>query len=288
MLSASVLGLGLIHSMGDSESLFSQYKSGNRVSDFTNIAEIDVSILASMLKGISLRRVPKYAKMGLIAALGALKQADFQKSDMGANIGLVVGSAFSGTKMNIDYMDSILDSTPSLSSPTLFCHAVNNMGAGLLSIFLNVCGGCQTITQFNLSFAGALQTALLLLHSNKNDYVLLGSIDENDSRFMDTCPQHLKKMPYENTEGSVFFLLGKEVPNTAKLSISWQEDIWTEKNIMYCGDFAENKKVNNISFYGNTPLAHALDTALALCCEEESTLCLCKQKDTMAAIHIWR
>lgn len=294
MLSASVLGLGLIHSVGSSETVFSQYKSGNKVSTIENFSEIDVSNLASMLPGVSLRRVPKYAKMGLVAALEAMKNANFQMSDMGENIGLVVGSAFSGAKMNIDYMSSILDSTPRLSSPTIFCHAVNNMGAGLLSIFLNIGGGCQTISQFNLSFAGALQTALLLLHSHKNDYVLLGAIDEKDTRFMDICPQYLKNTPYPYTEGSVFFLLGKSVPNTPQLSISWQEESWKEKIIMYSGNFGEEQKLENVqqlnneSFYGTTPIAHALDTAFALCCETENTLCLCKQKDTMAAIHIWR
>lgn len=299
MLSASILGLGLIHSIGNSEMFFSQYKSEIKESNFAGFAAIDVSILPNMLPNVSLRRVPKYAKMGLIAALnalaslnpaaqGALKNEAFQASDPASNMGLVVGSAFSGAQMNIDFMDSILDNSPHLSSPTAFSHAVNNMGAGLLSLFLNIRGGCQTITQFNLSFAGALQTALILLHSNKNEYVLLGAIDETDSRFTNTCSQYLQNTPYPLTEGAVFFLLGKNVPNTPKLSISWNDTISTTKNTMYCGDFIADTQLNNASFYGTTPLAHALDTALAVSCAVKNTVCLCKQNNIVAAIKIWR
>ena len=316
MLSASILGHGLIHSLGTGEEFFSQYKSGVK-SDFASLANMtsvttgiagvgseicsaDVSGLAAMLPGVSLRRVPKYARMGLIAAVEALKSADLQVSDIEPDMGLVIGTAFSGAQMNIDFMDSILEASPHLSSPTAFSHAVNNMGAGLLSLFLNIRGGCQTVTQFDLSFAGALQTALLLLHSNKNEYVLLGAIDENDPRFIETCPEHLHNTPYPYTEGAVFFLLGKNVPNTPQISVSWGDTVSSASNpsntknpssankLMYCGDFTEDKQVNNASFYGTSPLAHALDTALAVSCETENTVCLCKQKDIqqMAAISI--
>ena len=299
MLRASILGHGLIHSFGNSETFFSQYKTGMQESDFASLAGAkgaDVSCLSTMLPGVSLRRVPKYARMALIAALEALGSANIHPADIAHNVtqnmGLVVGTAYSGAQMNIDFMDSILEASPHLSSPTAFSHGVNNMGAGLLSLFLNIRGGCQTVTQFDLSFAGALQTALLLLHSNKNEYVLVGAVDENDSRFIDTCPQ-LQSTPYPQTEGAVFFLLGKSKPNTTQISVSWDASIPNNHKVLYSGDFnAEktDKQVNNASFYGTTPLAQAYDTALAVSYETDSTVCVCKQKDIqkMAAISIWK
>ncbi len=287
MLSASILGQGLIHSLGSSEIFFSLYKDRIKENTFVSQTSVDVSGLSNMLPGVSLRRVPKYARMGLMAALEALNNANLPIPDVN-RLGLVVGTAFSGAQMNIDFMDSILEASPQLSSPTAFSHAVNNMGAGLLSLFLNIRGGCQTITQFDLSFAGALQVALLLLASNKNDYVLLGALDENDARFIETCPQELQRTPYPHSEGAVFFLLGKSIPNTAQISLSWHDTIPTANNIVCSGDLNKNNHINNASFYGTSPIAQALDTALAVYFGTEETLCVCKEKniEQMAAINI--
>ncbi len=307
MLSASILSSSLCHTLGDSQRFLQRYNSSKNT-DFTQLSPIDLSKLSSLLPKANLRRVPRYARMGLLAAAECLQNASFslgkngikaeneeQNAFLPKNLGLVIGTAFSSSQMNIDFMDSILDNSPELSSPTAFSHAVNNMGAGLISLILDIKGGCQTVTQFDHSFAGAIQTALLLLNSGKNDYVLVGAVDEIDSRFTYTCKDQLQTSPYAFTEGAFFLLLGKEEINKPKISVSWKN----AKNITEirqanpdakiflsgyhedCQNYKKNEDslLLHSSFYGTSPLSQALDTYLALQ-NPMTSLCICKQKDS--------
>ncbi len=320
MLRASILSSSLCHTLGDSEFILNTY-TPNKETDFKQASELDISDLPLLLPKTNMRRVPRYAKMGLLAAAKTLQDAGFaipsgtqeQSTQKAKNMALVIGTAFSSSQMNIDFMDSILDNSPELSSPTAFSHAVNNMGAGLISLILDIQGGCQTITQFDQSFAGAIQSALLLLASGKNDYVLVGAVDELDKRFTYTCKEKLQSTPYPLTEGAVFFLLGKEEKgekeekeeNKPAISISWQEEnqfihsleneerqIFLSGHAKDCDIIANNncKIVNNSSFYGTTPLAQALDTFLAIHSNHVSnnSICACKQENshTLALLEI--
>ncbi len=311
MISASILGYGIHHSLGTDESFFSAYKDfqNNGFTAPENL-DLDCSSLATLLPNVPLRRIPKYAKMGLIAAINTLKMADITiQNDENKEsatlispqqIGLVIASAYSGTKMNFDFMDSILENGPHLSSPTAFSHAVNNMGAGLLSLLLNIQGGCQTVSQFDLSFAGALQTALLLINSGRNDYVLLGVIDENDKRFEATCGKHLTNGNAPLTEGAIFFLLGKTQENKINLSLSWQKEIQKENlsqdnyisgmnSPLSTNILPQNAQfINNAAFYGINPFHQALDTLLAVHQQENASILadLCQEENFHQCAHI--
>ncbi len=305
MLSASILSSSLCHTLGETQVFYEKYCQ-KQASDFSQLPAIDLSTLQSLLPKTNLRRVPTYARMGLFSALKTLNTAKENPDFAPQNMALVIGTAFSSSQMNVDFMDSILENGPELSSPTAFSHAVNNMGAGLISLILDIKGGCQTVTQFDYSFAGAVQTALLLLASGKNDYVLVGAIDEIDKRFLYTCKSQLQSTIFAFTQGAVFFLLGKKEENKAQISISWKnikdiEHILSEnkdKNVFFSGFYedcleiqSKDKKIKlNAPFYGTTPLAQALDTALALNVKENfsSSLCVCKQKnsDLLAVLEI--
>ncbi len=315
MLSASILSSSLCHNLGTDETFYEKYHS-QKATDFTEISDIDLSLLQTLLPKTNLRRVPTYARMGLISAAKCMQKAGLalpnsqEKALINPkNLALVIGTAFSSSQMNIDFMDSILENGPELSSPTAFSHAVNNMGAGLISLILNIQGGCQTVTQFDHSFAGAIQTALLLLASGKNDYVLVGAVDEIDKRFTFTCKDQLQTNPYALTQGAVFFLLSKEEKDKPSLSLSWKninqidsiiEESTKEnkeKNIFLSGFYEDCKEIqnkfsmiqNNNPFYGTSPLAHALDASLSLNAHKNSSsLCICKEQnsDILALLEI--
>ncbi len=323
MLSASILGYSLFHSLGDAETFFTKLDNKDENSLYLDLLEPNLSSLSTLLPKANMRRVPKYAKLGLLSAVPALQNAGFstnqsitqnnveseEKSFVAKNMGLVIGTSFSSSQMNVDFMESILDSSPELSSPTAFSHAVNNMGAGLISLILKIQGGCQTVTQFDHSFAGAIQTALLLLASGKNDYVLVGGLDEIDSRFSFTCRNHLQKSPYALSEGSVFLLLGKNTEETKtmpKISVSFTKencaDILTQHNDtnIYLSGFSTDelstleknsgKSISsNTAFYGTTPLAQAFDTAIALKSQTKKSICICKEENSnqLAIVHLF-
>lgn len=153
-----------------------------------------------------LRRIPPLARVGLLAALRAMEAAAWSRQpDGAADTALLIGTSFSSTAMSFDFMDSLLDQGPRLSSPTAFSHSVNNMGTGLISLMLGLRGPCQTISQFGLSFAGALHAAALTLHAERAAQALVGMLDERDPR-LEACLPGLTTFPPGMPHGGAVFL----------------------------------------------------------------------------------
>lgn len=257
----SVTGTGLVHSLGGKDAL-TALPQGHTPA-FSNP---DVSSLAALLPGVSLRRIPRYARMALLAAIQALDEAGWRQKEVLRNTALVFGTAYSSSQMNMDFMDSILDNGPHLSSPTAFSHAVNNMGAGLLSLLLGIEGPCFTISQFELSFAGAVCTATALLNAARVERVLLCAVDESDSRFFHCCPQYLQG-EHPRTEGAVALCLTGDMGGAPSLQVRWGRQTEVRGSVFASGaaePTSEPGWVNNEHLYGHGPLAQALDVMLAL------------------------
>ena len=237
--------------------------------DFMTAAQPDLSELSDLLAHYHggenpppLRRVPHYARYGLLAALRALREAGWNRDDARQTM-LALGTAHSGTCMSMDFMDSLLDQGPRLSSPTAFSHAVNNMGAGLISLLLQVRGPCQTISQFGLSFAGALHAAALALHSGRARRALVGAVDETDPRFA------LHEQPC--MQGGIFLCV-EAAQEEAGLQICtlWGSDTAHKADLtLLSGDAATASQANPKTMplaacLGRGPLEQALDVYLAL------------------------
>ena len=176
--------------------------------------------LREIFPGPALRRIPKIVRMALLAATDALDKAGWRTPEILENTALVVGSAYGCQQMSLDFMDSILDNGPQLSSPTAFSHSVNNVLTGLVSLHLGMRGPCTNVTQFEHSFAGAVQAATALLASKRAGRVLLGMADELDPRFARCCPAVAQA---GMAEGAVFFCLslkGKGLPEFALADVA--------------------------------------------------------------------
>lgn len=253
----SVSGIGLVHSCGGLKDLIAH---DDAPKEFTSP---DTARLSELMPGVSLRRVPHYARMALLAALEALNAAGWRQPEPLQRTALVIGTAHSGIQMSMDFMDSILDNGPHLSSPTAFSHAVNNMGAGLLSLLLGIEGPCFTVSEFELSFAGAVTTAATLLAADRVERVLVGAVDEVDHRFAHCCPQLLHpSLP--QTEGAAFLCLTRPVPGAPRLRALWECHATDASRIFISGDAMREQGVANEARYGHGPLAQALDSLLAL------------------------
>ena len=264
----SVAGTGLVHSLGGKDALAAVQLGQTPV-----FSTPDVSSLAALLPGVSLRRIPRYARMALLAAVQALDEAGWRQKEVLHNTALVFGTAYSSSQMSMNFMDSILDNGPHLSSPTAFSHAVNNMGAGLLSLLLGIEGACFTISQFELSFAGAASTASALLNSGRAERVLLCAVDESDNRFFHCCPQYLHG-EHPQTEGAVALCLTRQTveANVPLLQVRWGQQAEFDGPVFASGAASGSASeaafglnwINNEPLYGHGPLAQALDVMLAL------------------------
>jgi len=254
----SVTGTGLVHSIGGKDAL-AAIQSGQT----PTISAPDISSLAALLPGVSLRRIPRYARMALLASVQALDAAGWRQKEVLHRTALVFGTAYSSSQMSMDFMDSILDNGPHLSSPTAFSHAVNNMGAGLLSLLLGIEGPCFTISQFELSFAGAVSTAAALLGAGRAERVLLCAVDETDSRFSRCCPEYLSSR-HPQTEGAVALCLGRQAAGAPSLRVRWGQQPEADGPVFASGVASGPGWANHEHLYGHGPLAQALDVMLAL------------------------
>lgn len=254
----SVMGTGLVHSTGGKDALAAMQRG-----QAPAISIPDVSSLAALLPGVPLRRIPRYARMALLAAVQALDAAGWRHKESLRHTALVFGTAYSSSQMSMDFMDSILDNGPHLSSPTAFSHAVNNMGAGLLSLLLGTEGPCFTISQFELSFAGAASTAAALLGAGRAERVLLCAVDETDRRFSHCCPQYLSS-EHPQTEGAVALCLVREAAGAPTLRVRWGRQPEAGSPVFASGAASAPGWKNNEHLYGHGPLAQALDVLLAL------------------------
>ena len=269
----SVAGTGLVHSIGGKEAL-AAIQQGQAPA----ISAPDISSLAALLPGVSLRRIPRYARMALLACVQALDAAGWRQKEVLHRAALVFGTAYSSSQMSMDFMDSILDNGPHLSSPTAFSHAVNNMGAGLLSLLLGIEGPCFTISQFELSFAGAVSTAAALLGAGRAERVLLCAVDETDSRFSRCCPEYLSS-EHPQTEGAVALCLGREAAGAPSLRVWWGQQPEADGPVFASGAASRPGWTNHEYLYGHGPLAPALDVMLALnmpqTARAEAVNCVC-------------
>jgi len=284
-LSAAIAGAGLAHSLGGLAQLTAQRET------LTHALPPDTAELADALPDAPLRRVPRYARMALLAAVRALDDAGWRRESLAGDTALVIGTAYSGAQMSLDFMDSIIDNGPRLSSPTAFSHAVNNMGAGLLSLLLGLQGPCLTVSQFELSFAGAICAATTLLHAGRARRALVGAVDETDERFTRCCPQ-IHKAGVPLTEGAVFLCLELPDPVRPTLRLRWERNAPRPLFLSGRAQADEDASRRHEYLYGHGPLAHALDTLLALHSLRKGTIrqadCLCTSanNERMAVIEI--
>ena len=256
---AAIAGVGLVHALGG----FAQLAEGGAMP--ANPAPPDTAELATNLLGVSLRRIPRYARMALLAAIRALDDAGWRQEAGMQDIALVIGTAYGGAQMSMDFMDSMIDDGPRLSSPTAFSYATNNMGAGLLSLLLQLQGPCLTVSQFELSFAGAVCAAITLLYAGRAKRVLVGAVDEIDARFSRCCPQ-IQKTGIPQAEGAVFLCLELPHSDYPTLNIHWGKRNADQHPLFMSGTAQENEDITDWheNRYGHSPLSHALDALLAL------------------------
>lgn len=292
----AVESVGLVHSLGIQESFLRAWEQHPLPTYRAPAAPPDCSELATLFPKNALRRLPHYAKMGLLAAHKALSTTQTERE----TTALVVASAHTCVRMSFDFMDSILDFGPHLSSPTAFSHAVNNMGAGLISLLLGIRGSCTTVTQFELSFAGAVQVAATLLYSRRVSRVLLGAVEELDPRWNPLFAQSNTANPQPEAEGAIFFVLRRKEDMGQAAPYSFSVPDWSTHfpheytkhcQALYVSGQARSPETSgNVppqklsGFYGESPLAHALDCFLMgqhlSSTEQAQGLCVCADSAT--------
>lgn len=168
----------------------------------------DLSSLERFVPKRQLRRYDRHALLALSAACLALEEASALAEDR-SHWGLVVGTGH-GSGSAYDFLDSFLQSGDPYASPTHFANSVSNGAAALVAIALEVRGPCLTVSQLDLSFPCALQTACEWLREGRADRVLVGGVDQHHD-LVAYSEHRLAHTPegLAPSEGAAFFLLAR-------------------------------------------------------------------------------
>jgi 3-oxoacyl-[acyl-carrier-protein] synthase II len=258
----------------------------------------DTARLDEFIPRAHLRRVDHYARMGLLAASLALKDSGEIKIDR-SRLGIVIATGYGASSTTSAFLDSFIHKGEPFPSPTHFSNSVHNAAAAHISIFLKASGPCLTVSQFELSLASALLTAMTWLEEERVDVVLLGSVDEYCDllgycwwRFFGEWGQSpLEPFSFERQsaipgEGAAFFLLSRPKKNEGATchimdvqtgNMKSERPALSEKGLLiigadghkqcgkYYGDFL-SKRSRTVSFtplYGSFPTNNAFDMAAA-------------------------
>lgn len=275
-----VNGLGLGHPSGSLAELLSAF-SGN-----VSAEAAPRLTFKELMPGVSLRRVPRSARLALEAASLALRDAwlPARFDDAAApRAGVFTGSAHGSVEASFGFMDSVIDFGPKLSSPTAFSLSVNNVFTGMLSLYLNTRGPGYTSCQFGASFAGALAAATGSLLAEGCDVALVGAVEESaplleevyrlglDERMPGGEPSGSAGWEHPATECAAFFVLGLEKgPVGIELDIpAWAPGQESGIDLLFSiipgGFLAEraSRVLDCRALYGNGPAMQAMDMVLA-------------------------
>jgi len=309
-MQVTIHGIGIVGAFGSGIDAFSealarkerctksvvvQSSSGQKEMPFYRT---DTTRLNEFIPRTNLRRVDHYARMGLLAASLALKDSGEVKIRR-SRLGIVVATGYGASATTSAFLDSFINEGDTFPSPTHFSNSVHNAAAAHISIFLKASGPCLTVSQFELSLASALLTAMTWLEERRVDFVLLGSVDEccdilsycwwrffgEWSKFQ-VEPFRFGRQSAIPGEGSAFFLLSSPKRNEGAYcnivdvqtgNMKSEKPSLSEKGLLIvsadghkqCGkSYREflGKSTRTVSFtpvYGSFPTNNAFDMAAA-------------------------
>ncbi len=117
--------------------------------------EEDINLAPAIQR--TLRRSDAFIRLAVAAATEVLQ------GESGADIGLILCSAYGPMETNFDVLQMVVDGEA--VSPALFSHSVFNAAAGYIASVCSLQGGLFTITDFDLPFFRGLQQGWLLVES---------------------------------------------------------------------------------------------------------------------------
>lgn len=191
-MTAIVTGVGVVSALGPDLASFAQglregrnacaahefdYLGGRKVKAPAYLAA--PADAKGLIEPKKLRRMDRLSRMCAVAARNALAHAGLDTSMINpARTGVVFGTAFGAMTTTQAFMDSWLAQGDRHASPLNFMNSVHGIMASLIALDLGVTGANLTICQRDLSFEGALVTALDCLRADDADLLIVGAGDE--------------------------------------------------------------------------------------------------------------
>lgn len=285
--------------------------------DELSLYRADTSRLEEFFQKRELRRIDHYARMALLAASMALKDAGPGPAES-LSTGVIVATGYGPHRTTFSFLDSFINAGDSYSSPTQFASSVHNAAAAYLSILLRQKGPSLTVSQFDMSVTSALLTAACWLKEGRVDRILFGVVDEYSDVLgyswyrlfgKEAAPEAMRPLDFESQtaipgEGSCFFTLSP-AKDSAKAKYAYMDQIFSGfpssvEEVLPSGAYAIVasdgrrdtgrfyaeivRKLTDVScfspLYGSMPVGQAYDIAIAAIRKDEKPIFCVKCSNT--------
>ncbi len=152
------------------------------------------------------RRMSHVIKMGIAAAMEALKEANIQQPDA-----IITGTAYGCLDETGVFLKKQIQQNETMLTPTAFIQSTHNTVGGQIGLLLHCNGYNNTFVHRGFSFEHALHDAMMMLLDNQAVNVLVGAVDE----ITDTSHALLSRFAlYKNGavdgEGAAFLVLSNQ------------------------------------------------------------------------------
>ena len=119
------------------------------------------------------RRMSHVIKMGLGAAMEALKESGLQQPDA-----VITGTAYGCLDDTGVFLKKQVQQNETMLTPTAFIQSTHNTVGGQVGLLLKCHGYNNTFVHRGFSFEHALQDAMMLIEEGSATNVLVGAVDE--------------------------------------------------------------------------------------------------------------
>ncbi len=187
-----------------------------------------------------MRRMSRIVRIGLAAAINALKDAGKENADA-----IITGTAYGCMQDSENFLKKIVEQEEQLLSPTSFIQSTHNTVGSQIALTLKCYNYNNTFVHRGFSFEHALTDAMLMLNENQAKNILTGSADEMTDFTFSILKRFgvYKQSPVPNFslydsntkgsicgEGAAFFLLSNEYANDAYAQLDAVNTLYNPAN----------------------------------------------------------
>jgi 3-oxoacyl-[acyl-carrier-protein] synthase II len=121
-----------------------------------------------------LRRMDRYAQLGVISALEAFADAGLSRNGLVDEIGVVYGSAAGGLGVLLDQQKTLMERGPRRVSPTFLQHMLPDSASGLIAIALGLRGPNMAVVSACATGSGAVGEAFETIRRGDAEAIVAG------------------------------------------------------------------------------------------------------------------
>jgi hypothetical protein len=176
--------------------------------------KIDSSPLADYIARAPLRRLGRFERIALLAAIKCLEHNNGKWTQLPClpeRMGVAIATCYGPVDSTFAFFDSVIGNGHQLASPTSFSTSVYNILSSIITMNLSITGPATTVSQGIHSLGAAISLAGLWLKQNMADCVLLGVVEQYSSHLNQLIAELGNAFIMPSQDVAFFMLLSSDV-----------------------------------------------------------------------------